>query len=315
MNAIFPQKLKLGDEIRIIAPSLNLSTIPFVTQQKAEKRLIKLGYRVSYGRNCQNKGLFKSDLIEEKLDDLHEAFKNPRVTMIVAAIGGYNCNQLLPYLDYELIKKNPKIILGFSDITALLNTIYAKTGIITYHGPGFSRFGDKKYTTTKKSFIQLFVEKKPLTLTFPNDSTLSSTKPFVIQSGSTEGISLGGNLCTFNLLQGTNFIPSLKNSIVFIEDDPLLEDFDMEFERNLQSLLHQPDADKIKGIIIGKFQRECRMNRKKIIEIIRTKKELRSKPIVANIPIGHPVPNYIFPIGAQMKLNANKNNIAITIAN
>jgi len=327
MEKIIPQKLGPGNEIRVIAPSLSLRTIPKPEQQLAKLRLTELGYTVTFGKNVNNAGPLDSTSIEERVLDLENAFQDKNVKMVLCATGGYNVNQLLPEIDFDLIKNNPKIICGFSDITALTNAIYTKTGLVTYAGPNFSSFGMEKGFEYSKDMFQVCLNgNTPLVISpskeWGSDNWRKDQKnrtfeknegPWIIQEGKTNGTLVGGNLCTLNLLQGTMWMPKLEGSIVCIEDDPLLEDFDKEFERNLVSLLQQKNADKIKGLLIGRFQKTCGMTKEKLQTIIQTKKQLQNIPIIANLDFGHTTPRFTFPIGGTIEVVAEENTTALTL--
>ena len=143
---MIPQKLKIGDGVRIIAPSRSLS-LPWITdeqQQIAIKRLNELGLVVSFGKHVKEIDEFQSSSIQSRVTDIHETFLDSSIKLIITVIGGCNSNQILSSLNYDIIKSNPKILCGFSDITALTNAIYQKTGLVTYSGPHFITFGDKK---------------------------------------------------------------------------------------------------------------------------------------------------------------------------
>ena len=146
MDKYIPKKLNKGDEIRVIAPSRSMRILNNETITAAKERLEKLGFKVSFGKNVSNSmgEDYNCASIEDRIEDLHDAFRDKNVKAILTVIGGYNVNQLLEHIDYELIKENPKILCGFSDITALCNAIYTKTGMVTYSGPHFSSFGMKK---------------------------------------------------------------------------------------------------------------------------------------------------------------------------
>lgn len=135
---IIPEKLSEGDEIRIIAPSRSLSLVSAKAVKQARDLLSSKGYKVSFSKHCKECSFNDSAQVKSKIEDLHEAFSDPKVKAIIAAIGGFSSNQILEYIDYSLISNNPKIFCGYSDISALLNAIYAKTGLITYHGPNFN---------------------------------------------------------------------------------------------------------------------------------------------------------------------------------
>ncbi len=120
MNKIVPRKLNIGDEIRVIAPSRSMCIINNDVIESAKARLENIGFKVTFGKNVLNSigEDYKCASIEDRIEDLHEAFKDKNVKAILTVIGGYNVNQILDYIDYNLIKENPKIICGFSDITA-----------------------------------------------------------------------------------------------------------------------------------------------------------------------------------------------------
>jgi len=160
---IIPPKLKKDDTVRVIAParSLGMSWI----QEVKEKAIIKfeaIGLKLTFGKHVNEINEFDSSLIESRIEDLHDAFRDENVKLIITVIGGFNSNQLLKYIDYNLIKNNPKIICGYSDITALANAIYAKSGLITYSGPHFFNFGDEKsFDYTLEYFKKCFFQTEP----------------------------------------------------------------------------------------------------------------------------------------------------------
>ena len=201
---MFAPKLNQGDEIRVIAPSRSLS---YVWEEKSNKALFCLeqqGFHVSFSKHSREIDDWNSSSIQSRVDDIHEAFLDNNVKAILTAIGGFNVNQILEHIDYEIIRQHPKILCGYSDITALLNAVYAKTGLITYHGAHFSTFGfEIEPAYTQKAFFDCVMNEGYLTLK-PSQTAKEYT---VIQQGVCEGTIIGGNLCTLNLLQGTQFMP------------------------------------------------------------------------------------------------------------
>ncbi len=315
MKTITPKKLSPGDEIRIIAPSSSLSTIPSPSRRLAQKRLEELGFTVTFGKNAMKKNVLGSSSIIERLADWNEAWSDPNVKAILCATGGYNTNQLLSYIDWNIVKQNPKIFCGYSDITVLLNALYKKTRLVTYHGPNFGTLAmqERVYPYTEQCFTRSLMREmqptvlKPSSYWCENATRLKKNLgAWIIQSGIAFGTVVGGNLCSLNLLQGTVHMPTLKDSILCIEDDPLLCDFDVEFERNLQSVLQQKGGGTIRGIVIGRFQTNCNMTKRKLIEITRTKKELKNIPIIANVDFGHTQPQWYMPIGGRAYITATK---------
>jgi muramoyltetrapeptide carboxypeptidase LdcA involved in peptidoglycan recycling len=322
---MFPPKLLPGDEIRVIAPAASLAIITTALREIALQNLAKLGLRVSYGKNSEEMDEFGSSSIAGRVADIHEAFADPHVKGILSAIGGYNSNQILRYLDYDLIAANPKVLCGFSDITALSAAIYAKTGLVTYSGPHFSTFGMKKgLEYTVETFRKCLVETAPFTVEpsshwsddpwyrdQENRTFIPSDGCLVVNPGQAEGMLLGGNLCTLNLLQGTEYMPSLAGSILLVEDDD--ESRPLTFDRDLQSLMHLPDFGGVQGMMIGRFQHASEMSNEKLVKIIQSKQELAKIPVVANGDFGHTTPQFTFPIGGKGILEANDGNVRFQI--
>ncbi|MED1201738.1 S66 peptidase family protein [Heyndrickxia acidicola] len=322
---MIPKRLKPGDEIRVIAPSTSMAVIKGKQLAIATERLEALGFHVTFGQHVDEHNDFFSTSIENRLNDLHAAFLDPNVKAILTAIGGYNSNQLLSYLNYQLISQNPKILCGYSDITALQLAIYRKTGLVTYSGPHFSTFGMKKQSDyTIQSFLAALTNDAPYELepseTWSDDKWYLDQEArsyhkqdgyLLINEGKAKGTFIGGNLCTLNLLQGTDYFPSLKDSILFIEDDE--ESHPLTFDRDLQSVLQLPDAKYIKAILIGRFQKGSNMTEEALIKMIETKKELCGIPIVANVNFGHTDPTATIPIGAKGYVNATQEMIEIVV--
>jgi muramoyltetrapeptide carboxypeptidase LdcA involved in peptidoglycan recycling len=319
---MIPKKLEKGDGVRVITPSRSLS-LPWINdevQQIAKDRFKELGLKLSFGEHIDEMDEFSSSSVKSRLSDLHAAFKDDSIKMIITVIGGFNSNQLLNHLDYGMIKDNPKILCGYSDITALSNSIHAKTGLVTYSGPHFFSFGDKKsFDYTFEYFKKCLMEEEPFNVEpskewsddrwagHQDNRTFHKNEDFwVINRGKTEGKIVGGNLCTFNLLHGTEFMPDLTDSILFLED--CVEDqesFVVNFDRDLQSIIHQPGFDGVKGIVIGRFEQNSGMTRELLTKIIDTKEELKGIPIIANVDFGHTYPMITFPIGGTASLVAD----------
>ena len=323
---MIPNKLKQGDEIRVIAPSRSMSIISEDVRKIAKERLERLGFKVTFSKNIYEKDEFNSSSIKSRIDDLHDAFSDKNIKAILTAIGGFNCNQLLRHLDYKLIKSNPKILCGYSDITALQNVIYAKTGLVTYSGPHFSSFGMKKGFDYSLDYFKkcLFSSEEFEILPSKEWSDdkwyrgerdkreFIKNKGFlIINKGEAEGTIIGGNQGTLRLLQGTEFMPDLNNKILFLEECAPSKAWD--FDRELQSLIHLPNFNKIKAIIIGRFQKESEITDEMLIKIIKQKKELENIPVIANVDFGHTTPQITFPVGGRCRIIAEKNKVKLQI--
>lgn len=325
MKKIFPQKLKQGDTVRVIAPSRSLRLISEETKQIANKRFEDMGLTLSFGKHIGETDDFASSSIESRIEDLHDAFADKSVKAILTVIGGFNSNQLFRSIDWSLIRNNPKIFCGFSDITALNNAIYTKTGLVTYSGPHYSTFGQKlHFDYSLEYFKKCLLSDESFNITPSKEwsddpwylnqdkrEPIHNNGFFIIHEGKAEGTIIGANLCTFNLLQGTEYMPSLENSMLFIEDD--YESVPHTFDRDLQSLIHQPGFEGVKGIVIGRFQKVSKMTNDLLKQIIETKKELKKLPVIANVDFGHSDPKITFPIGGFADIKAFQKDIQINI--
>jgi len=322
---IIPEKLKKGDKVMVVAPSRSMSIVSDDVLKLAKKRFADMGLEVVYSEHARESDEFVSSSIESRLSDLHRAFADLEVKMVITVMGGFNSNQLLRYLDYKLIKRNPKIFCGYSDITALSNAIFKKTGLVTYSSPHYSTFGMRDGCEhTIEYFKKCFFSEEPFAVLpskqWSDDAwyldqdkrEFFNNKGYqIINEGEVQGQIVGGNACTFNLLQGTEYMPDLKGKVVFWEDDE--EQESQHFDRDLQSFLHQREADKIKGLVIGRFQRASKMSKEKLKKIIKTKKELNGMPVIAQADFGHTSPYISFPVGGNVELKATSSQAEIKI--
>ena len=321
MEKIIPQKLQKGDKVMVIAPSRGLKLIGQDCRQIAEERLHEMGLEVVFAPNTtdENWNAQGCGSIEQRAADMMTAFNDKSVKAIFTVIGGFNSNQILPLLDYDVIRDNPKIFCGFSDITALHGAINAKTGLETYYGPHYSSIGMKKGCEYTLEYLQkmLFsdepVEVKPSTewsddLWFIDQEKREFIKNdgyWQIHDGAAEGTIIGGNLCTFNLLLGTDMRPAfVKDTILMIEDDA--GSSAATFDRNLQALCYQPDFVNVKGLVIGRFQKDSKIDRKTLEFIINNKPELKNIPVLANVDYGHSTPILTIPLGGHAKMSGSK---------
>lgn len=313
---IYPPKLRSGNTVRVVAPSRSRGMVLEHDHSRLiESRFADLGLRLTFGAHVDERDDFDSSAIQSRVEDLHEAFRNPDVHAILTVIGGFNSNELLPYLDWELIAAHPKILCGYSDITALQNAILARTGLVTYSGPHWSSFGMRDhFEATLDSFVSMLFGAKPIQLSpatrwsddlwflDQDDRTLERSDGWwPLQTGHAEGRLLGGNLCTLNLLQGTAYWPSLGAAVVAVEDDERTNP--PEFARDLTSLLQQPHAEEIRGLVIGRFQRTSGITRPLLAQIVARQSHLAGIPVLANVDFGHTSPLVTLPIGGRVELS------------
>lgn len=325
MENIYPEKLKEGDEVRIIAPSRSMSIISKESREITNKRFADLGLRLSFGKHVEECDDFLSSSIASRIEDLHDAFRDDSIDAVFSVIGGSNCNQLLRYIDWNLIKQHPKIFIGYSDTTALQNAILAKTGLVTYSGPAWSSFGQKLYFDYSMDYFKkCLMSDDPFSIessdSWSDDEWYKNQEDRhliknngwrVINEGEAEGIIVGANLCTLNLLQGTEYFPDLSNSILFIEDDGPSDP--VTFDRDLQSLIHQKGFDRVRGLVIGRFQRQSKMENHLLNQIIQSKKELSRIPVIVDVDFGHTSPIITYPIGGRVVMGASVKKSKIEI--
>lgn len=322
---IIPKKIKKGSHIRVIAPSRSMGILSEEVKESALKALQEFGFEVSFGSHVDEYDDFYSSSVKSRVDDLHDAFKDETVDAILTVIGGYNSNQILDYLDYDLIKNNPKYLCGFSDISVLNNAIYAKTGLIGCNGPHFSSWGIKKGFEYSKEYFEKCCMKEgeynvepsnewsddPWYMDQENREFIKSNGFTVIQEGRAKGTLLGGHVRCFSCLQGTQYFPSLDNSILLLEEDE--ETNPRIFDRLLQSIMQLPDFNEVRGILIGRFQKNTEMTEEILRKIISSKRELKDIPIISNITVGHTMPIATFPIGGEVEIDADPKNPTIKI--
>lgn len=321
MKTIFPKKIQKDDEIRIISPSSSIKRVGGFDQNLvAKERLEKLGYKVTFGDHILENDLFYSSSITARIQDLHQAFIDDNVSVVMTTIGGLNSNELLPYIDWEIIRSHPKVFIGYSDITSLHNAIRAQTGLVTYYGPCYSSFkmnelqeyqtnawikvlGQSEYDLqpsglwTSDMWFDPNIPRKPM----PNSWQ-------VYNSGQATGISTGGNIQTYGLQAGTKFLPAVTKPIIFIEQaeggEPL------EFSRELSQMLQiHPD---IAALIIGRFPVENKMSEPNLHSILAKFPVLNTIPVVYHVDFGHTQPIFTFPLGGMITVRA-KNNADVTI--
>lgn len=325
MVKIVAPKLQKGDKIMVVAPARGLKLIGADCRQIANERFKQMGLEIAFAPNTNDENFdeFGSSSIEKRAADIMYAFKDKSVKAIFTVIGGFNSNQIISHLDYDVIKANPKIICGFSDITALLNAIHAKTSLQVYYGPHYSSIGMKKGCEYTLEYMQkiLFADEKIEVeaskqwsddlwfLDQENREFAANDGHWLIHEGNAEGRIEGGNLCTYNLLLGTDFRQKfLQDTILFIEDDETSNIFN--FDRNLQALCYQEDFKNVKALVIGRFQKKSKIDRPLLEKVINSKPELKNIPVLANVDFGHSQPILTIPLGGFAKINNGKLTIS-----
>ncbi|WP_303974523.1 S66 peptidase family protein [Streptococcus merionis] len=314
------KKLHHHSHIRVLSPSSSISRLGGIKANlSAKAKLEALGFQISFSKHYEESDLVQSASIASRVEDLHEAFADPSVDGILATIGGFNSNELLPYLDYDLIARNPKIICGYSDSTAFLNAIFAKTGMKTYMGPSYSSFKmveGQQYQSDMwlQAMTQNCYDLVP-SREWSSDPWYDPSQPRkffptewkTYSAGQASGIIIGGNLSTFILLQGTPYAPKVKDYILFVEESEV-DDY-IEFMRHLASLLQAyPDP---KALVIGRFPKECQMTEEMLRFILDKHPILKRIPVLYDLDFAHTQPLFTITIGAQAYLDTNQLKITV----
>lgn len=302
MRYIKPKRLNMGDLIGIISPASTPDDLSRVNS--GVKYLENIGYKVLVGPNVGKNHGYLAGSDEERLFDLHSMFKNKNVKAIVCVRGGYGSPRLLDKIDYNLIKKNPKIFVGYSDITAMQMAFLQKANLITFAGPMLAvDFHDEVSSFTEDFFWRLVTSNKKIgRIKNPNNE-----KIYYLRKGSAIGQTVGGNLALLVSLMGTQYFPDIRNKILMLEDTG---EAPYRLDRLFNQLRIANVFDKTKGVVLGAFT-DCK-------ELDPTKKTLTlgeviedyftrvKKPVVYNFQHGHIKDNVTVPYGIRVKLNATK---------
>ena len=289
--------LKRGDTVGLITPA------GFISEEKlrtAEKNLSALGLNVTYYKSVLEKTGYLAGSDENRLNELHSMFKNESIKAIIAVRGGYGTTRILDRINYDLIRTNPKPVIGYSDITALINAVYKKTGIPGFHGivaaGNFTKF-------TIKNFEEMF---------FSGSENIKISgfeehrkDAYIIKDGNISGKLSGGNLALICSLIGTPFEPDWNNKIIFLED---IGEAPYRIDRMLTQLISAGKFNNVRGIIFGKFK-ACEPEEQEINnsfslrEVIFDRIKPLKIPAVYGFSFGHIKNQTIFPIGINAGFN------------
>jgi muramoyltetrapeptide carboxypeptidase len=305
---ILPKKLKPGDTIGLITPSA-----PITQEQLDEtvKKLEKLGFKTYYKDSVLSQYGYFAGKDQERADELMSMFTNKEVDGILSVRGGYGAIRILDMLDYEAIKQNPKVFMGFSDITAFLNAIYSKTGLVTFHGPlGISTYTDFSWVVFKS--VVMDPKSRYLYPYFrePDEAENPEFDLYTINSGKATGSLIGGNISVLDSMIGTKFEPDFADKIVILEE---VEEKTYKVDKMLVHLLQATNLKDAAGIAFGTFK-DCNINDEPKLTLKQAIEDLfkpLDMPIIYGLPFGHILFNVTIPLGIRAQLNANKNTLKL----
>ncbi len=302
------KKLSKGDTIGIINPAFKNPDDVYNKYSKMIEIINNMGYKIKFGKTFTLQNGYLAGTDEERAEDLNEMFRDESVKAIVCMRGGYGASRMVDLVDYALIKDNPKVICGFSDITVLLNAIYKKTEIPTIHGLVSLYIGSKVCDDfSLNDFWKVLTEKqKGRVLKNPND--LCKT----LIPGKTTGKLVGGNLSLIATMVGSEYEVDFTDKIVFIEE---VTEEPYQIDRYLSSIRLRGMLEKAKGFVFGYFS-ECepsegRKGTQTYVDIIKDYVGKLGKPTIYDFACGHSFPFINLPIGTLVTLDADEKTITI----
>ncbi|MDN3669904.1 LD-carboxypeptidase [Echinicola jeungdonensis] len=310
-DPLLPKPLNRGDLVGLVSPSA--ATNEEILFQFAEETLLALGLKVLKGQHLEGRRGHLAGTDEERAADLNHMFATPEVKAIICIRGGSGAARILPLLDYESIKSNPKPILGYSDITALHNGIYAQTKLITFHGPN----GTGSWNSFNVGqFENLFFNQQLMRYEneqIPNDDLIiKKNRIQTIRPGIAEGTIVGGNLTVLTALAGSPYLPDFTNKILFLED---VGEEPYRIDRMMSTLKLMGALDKIKGFIFGQCS-DCTPSNGygslTVWQILQDYIKPLEIPAYYGAMIGHISKQFIIPIGAHIKMDADKGVFEMT---
>jgi muramoyltetrapeptide carboxypeptidase len=300
---IKPSRLQKGDTIGLVTPASPASEEKI---SKAIQNIESQGFKVKYTGAIRNRNGHLAGTDEQRLADFHAMFLDKEVKAIWCIRGGYGCTRILPNIDFDLIKKNPKILIGYSDVTALLHAIQQKTGLICFHGPvgatPFTPYNVKHLSET------LYHTQNQQLITLSEDNLSkedAAYKPIIIRGGKASGQLSGGNLCLLSTMAGTPFQVDFKDKLVFLED---VGEKPYRIDRMLTQLLQSSNLDKAKGIILGIFEDCLPKDEEYSLSLIDTLKDRLGNlniPVLYGFSFGHIKNMCTFPMGINAEFDAD----------
>lgn len=298
-----PRRLKKGSRVALICPA------GFIEQKdltEAEENMRKMGFIPVAGKNVLAKNGYLAGSDAARAEDVNSAFSNPDIDGIFCIRGGYGCARMLPLIDYNAVQAHPKVIIGYSDVTSLLYALYARTGLVCFHGPvATSTFNP--YSVANFMAVCMEPSNSSLFLPAPFNETKEETKPYTIRSGSASGKLIGGNLSVAVSIAGSPYDIDATGKILFFEEvgeDPY------RIDRMLTQYLLSGTLHKAAGIILGIFSK-CDVTEKSEKTSFSLKEVLMDRLFSLGIPVaygysfGHIVDKLTLPFGIQATINTN----------
>ena len=319
--------LTKGDIIGIYSPSKPATAIAKARYERGKARLEALGFTLKEGSLTGKEDFYRSGTPKERAEELNALLRDPHIKMILPTMGGTNANSMLPYLDYEAFQHNPKILVGLSDVTAILLAMYAKTGIPVFYGPSVaSTFGEFPPFVhyTEQYFKDLFLRSLSIPYDIPippiwtddrvnwlertTEKTQHPNSWITVQPGIAEGRLIGGNINTMYGFIGTPYFPQIKEGDIL-----LLEDTSKTIavvEKNFAMLKLHGFFEKVSAIILGKHEQYDDLGSgRKPYDVLLEQLDGRRIPIIADVDCCHTHPLHAMPIGLRVRVDSTNKQI------
>ncbi|WP_417683188.1 S66 peptidase family protein [Pseudidiomarina aquimaris] len=299
-----PKRLKKGDTVRMVAPASAVLDRHHVLI--AKESFEALGFNVELGEHVFGRHGYLSGTDQQRAEDVNKAFADDSVDAVIAVRGGWGCNRILPLLDYDMIRANNKVLLGYSDITSLMNALYVKTGMVSFHGPnGFSYWADFQ----AQQFRDVIMDGKSTTMRNYKEKeetlTMMSNRTTTVNSGTAQGVLVGGNLTVLTSLCGTPYFPDLKGKVLMLED---VGENIYRIDRFLSQLQLAGHLEGVAGIVFGHCT-ECDpgggFGSFTLHEVFEHYFKPLGVPTYTGAQFGHIRDNHILPVGHVVELDAD----------
>ena len=310
VRRIFPERLRTGDTIAIVGPASPPGEDSKL--QKGRAILEERGYRVVDGAHLGHRRLLFCGRDEERADDINRAFADPSIKAIFCAMGGCGTSRILPFIDFETIRRNPKIFVGYSDITSLHIAITQETGLATFYGPMVAtEMGSDWSAFTEKHFFDLLADQ---TRTLELDN-LPGRDGITLYEGTAEGDLTGGCLSIVAATLGTPYEINTKGKILFLED---IDEFPHRVDRYLVQLIQAKKMEQAEGIVFGTFTRceyppghDYSAFGVRVLDIARENSLRLEKPCIWGLQFGHTPEMLTIPVGARARLDASNRRLIV----
>lgn len=308
---MIPAKLQKGDTIGVIAPSNCIKEDDLEYINASIALMEASGFKVKFGKYVFENTLKYGTDPRKRAEDINRIFADKEVKAVICAKGGEDSNSTLDYIDFNLIKENPKIICGFSDNTSILNVINDKTGLVTFHGPTFKSLTSWETEYAYKQFIKMFVSeeeeiwKTEIGKTRKEKAEIGEAdeKYTTIRAGQAEGELIGGNLSLFSKLICGKYQVNIENKILFLEELGY-EASPEAINSNIYYLKQNGVFDKIAGLWIGNYEHPSNITLEEIIE--NALGENIKYPIIKSNNFGHIDKKAIIPIGTKARIDTDE---------